>query len=88
MRAWRGTIDAVDGRIQEAVAEGLFTAGAEKSVVVADEFDEGAEFVDVVSAWDGTRIPAALARRAWSAEPPLRVLQEVRLRLFRARAVE
>jgi hypothetical protein len=85
MREWRRTIDAVDGRIQAAVAEGLFTPGAEKSIVVADGFDDTTEFVEVVGAWQGTRISATLAGRAESAEPPVRVLQEVRLRLFQAR---
>lgn len=85
MREWRRTIDAVDGRIQAAVAEGLFTPGAEKSIVVADGFDDTTEFVEVVGAWQGTRISATLAGRAESAEPPVRVLQEVRLRLFQPR---
>ena len=86
MREWRRTIDAVDGRIQAAVAEGLFTAGAERSLVVADGFDDGAEFAEVVAAWRGTRIPAAVVRRAGSAAPPVRVLQDVRLRVLQARA--
>jgi hypothetical protein len=85
MREWRRTIDAVDGRIQAALAEGLFTPGAEKSIVVADGFDDTTEFVEVVGAWQGTRISATLAGRAESAEPPVRVLQEVRLRLFQPR---
>jgi hypothetical protein len=85
MREWRRTIDAVDGRIQAAVAEGLFTPGAEKSIVLADGFDDTTEFVEVVGAWQGTRISATLAGRAESAEPPVRVLQEVRLRLFQPR---
>ena len=88
MREWRRTIDTVDGRIQAALEAGLFTAGAEESLVVADGFDDGAEFVEVVAAWEGTRIPPALAGRAGSADPPVRVLQDVRLRLFHARAEE
>jgi hypothetical protein len=86
MREWRRTIDAVDGRIQAAVSDGLFTPGAEKSIVVADGFDDGAGFVEVVTAWQGTRIPAALAGRATSTDAPVQVLQDVRLRLFQARA--
>jgi hypothetical protein len=88
MREWRCTVDAVDDRIQATVAEGLFSPGGETSVVVADGFDDGAEFVEVVKAWRGTRIPAELAERAASADPPVRVLQDVRLRLFKARANE
>jgi len=86
MRDWRGTIDAVDDRIEAAVTQGLFTLGAEELVVVADEFDDGPEFVEVVTGWRGTRIPAELAELARPAEPPVRVLQDVRLRLFHARA--
>jgi hypothetical protein len=83
MREWRRTIDAVDHRIGAAIADGLFAPYAEESLVVADEFDERAEFADVVAAWEGTRIPATLAARVGSADPPVRVLQEVRLRLLR-----
>lgn len=86
MREWRRTIDSIDGRIQAAVTEGLFTAGAEMSIVVADGFDDGAEFVEVVTAWQGTRIPAAVARRAGSTDAPVQVLQDVRLKLFHALA--
>lgn len=84
MRDWRQTIDAVDGRIGEAIAAGLFAHDGERSCVVADEFDTGAELVEVVGRWRGTRIPVALAERALSALPPLRVDQEVRIRLLRA----
>ena len=73
MREWARTIDAVDGAILQAVAG-----------VVVDEFDSGGEFVEVVSGWRGTRIPPALAERAGSASPPVRVHQDVRLRLLRA----
>jgi hypothetical protein len=84
MREWRRTIDAVDARIAEAIDAGLFAVDAERSCVVSDEFDSGAEFVEVVSGWRGTRIPAALAARAQAGRPPVRVLQEVRLRLLRS----
>lgn len=84
MRDWRQTIDAVDGRIAQAIAQGLFVVDDERTCVVADEFDSGAELVEVVAGWRGTRVPAELADRAPSAPPPLRVLQDVRLRLLRA----
>jgi hypothetical protein len=53
--------------------------------VVADEFDSGSEFLDVVSGWAGTRIPAPLAERAGSERSRVRVLQDVRVRLLRSR---
>ena len=51
---------------------------------MVDEFDIGDEFVEIVSGWRGTRIPPALAEHPHSASPPVRVHQEVRLRLLRA----
>ena len=84
MRDWRRTIDAVDRRIGQAIADGLFAHIGERSRVVADEFDSGVELVEVVAGWKGTEIPAALAERVRAAQPPVRVNQEVRLRLLRA----
>jgi hypothetical protein len=86
MRDWARTIDAVDGAILEAVADGLFAHEGEWSCVVPDEFDSGDEFVEIVSGWRGTRVPRALAERARAASPPLRVHQDVRIRLLRTLA--
>ena len=83
MREWRRTIDAVDGRMAQAIDEGLFAIEGEHVFEVADEFDSGAEFVDVVGGWRGTLIPAPLVERAAAARPPVRVIQDVRLRLLR-----
>jgi hypothetical protein len=84
MRDWRETIDAVDARTALAIDAGLFAVVAEHTIEVVDEFDSGAEFVEVVGAWRGTRIPPAVIDRATTAQPPVRVAQEVRLRLLRA----
>jgi hypothetical protein len=84
MREWARTIDAVDRSILQAIADGLFALHGERSCVVVDEFDSGDEFVEIVSGWRGTSIPRAVADRARAASPPLRVHQEVRLRLLRA----
>ena len=84
MREWRATIDAVDERIAEAIDHGLFAVESEHTITVPDQFDSGAEFIEVVSAWRGTRIPRAVAARAAVARPPVRVPQEVRLRILRA----
>jgi hypothetical protein len=83
MRDWGRTIEAVDASIRQTVVDGLFANVAERMCVVVDEFDRGDEFVDIVSGWQGTRIPPALAERAQAASPPLRVHQDVRLRLLR-----
>jgi hypothetical protein len=84
MREWRATIDAVDERIAEAIGLGLFDVESEHTITVPDHFDSGAEFIDVVGAWRGTRIPRAVVARAEAADPPVRVPQEVRLRILRA----
>jgi hypothetical protein len=84
MHEWRRTIDAVDGAILDTVADGLFAHEGERSCVVPDEFGSGDEFVEIVGGWRGTRIPPALAERARAASPPIRVHQDVRLRLLRA----
>jgi hypothetical protein len=39
-----------------------------------------------VTGWQGTTVPDALARRISKATPPIRVCQEVRLRLLRTLA--
>jgi hypothetical protein len=84
MRDWRRTIDAVDARVAQAVDAGLFAVDGERVVEVADEFDSGPEFLEVVGGWQGTRIPASVAERVAAARPPVRVIQDVRLRLLRA----
>jgi hypothetical protein len=84
MREWRRTIDTVDGRIAQAVDEGLFAIEHEQVFEVADQFDSGAEFVEVVGDWRGTLIPAPVVKRATAARSPVRVTQDVRLRLLRA----
>jgi SAM-dependent methyltransferase len=84
MREWRATIDAVDARTAEAIGLGLFAIESEHMITVPDEFDSGAEFIQVVGAWRGTRIPPPGAARARDGRPPVRVLQEVRLRILRA----
>jgi hypothetical protein len=37
----------------------------------------------VLHGWQGTKVPDELARRIASAPPPMRVLQDVRLRILR-----
>ncbi len=83
MREWRATIDAVDERTAEAIDHGLFAIESEHTITVPDEFDSGAEFIEVVGAWRGTRIPPPVAEHARAARPPVRVPQEVRLRILR-----
>ena len=84
MRAWGTTIEAVYRLVGATIDEGLFVLDAEHRFVVTDSFDEGREFVDAVRGWQGTRVSRALSRRAAVSPPPIRVDQEVRLRVLRA----
>jgi len=83
MRPWRRTVDAVDRLVAETIEAGLYVLDGEHRFVVADTFDNGVELVETVGGWRGTRISAALAKRVAAAAPPMRVFQEVRLRLLR-----
>src|SRR4051794_39721718 len=84
MRAWRATIDAVEREVGRALVDDLFVIQHECSLVVIETFDDGAELVETVSGWQGTKISRRLARATAVAPPPLTVHQEVRLRLLRA----
>jgi hypothetical protein len=84
MREWSTTIDAVDRLVAETIDDGLFVLEAEHRFVVTDTFDDGREFVEEVSRWQGTRIPRAVTQKAAVSPPPISVDQEVRLRLLRA----
>jgi hypothetical protein len=83
MGAWCTTIEAIDRLVAETIDEGLFVLDAEHRFVVTDTFDDGREFVEAVSGWQGTRISRALARRGAVAPAPISVDQEVRLRVLR-----
>ena len=83
MTDWLETIEAVDELTARTIDEGLYSVEIERSFIVVDTFDSGAELVDKVPNWRGTRMSDDLRRRATAAEPPLTVHQEVRLRLLR-----
>jgi hypothetical protein len=83
LREWLETIEAVDERVAETVAAGLYDLRHEQRFTVVDTFDDLAECLETLSGWRGTRFPAALATRISAARPPLTVAQEVRLRLLR-----
>jgi hypothetical protein len=85
MSAWRGTIDAIDRLVSEVIDEGLYVLEAERHFIVTDTYNSGAELIESVSGWQGTRISRGLARRVATAPPPLAVHQQVRLRLLASR---
>jgi hypothetical protein len=84
MREWIGTVDAVDALVAQTIDEGLYEIERELQLVVTDTYDNGAELVEHVSGWKGTRISHALAARVAGAAPPVTLDQDVRLRLLRA----
>ena len=83
LREWLETIKAVDERVAQTLAAGLYDAQYERRFTVVDTFDDAPECLETMSSWRGTRVPAALATRIRAARPPLTVAQEVRLRLLR-----
>jgi hypothetical protein len=83
MREWLETIEAVDERVAETLAAGLYDLQHEQRFTVVDTFDDAPECLETLSGWRGTRVPAALATRIRNARRPLSVAQEVRLRLLR-----
>jgi hypothetical protein len=82
MREWAKTIADVEVRIVETIDRGLFSVAADDHVVVTDVYDDGPEFVSETSQWAGTRVPHALARRAAAEAGPVRLHQDVRVRVL------
>jgi hypothetical protein len=85
MSAWARTIAAIDGLVQQTIDEGLFALERESRYVVTDAYDDGAQFVAVTRDWAGTNVSDALAARAGREQGRVRLHQDVRLRLLRAR---
>jgi hypothetical protein len=85
MAEWARTIATIDGRVQQTIDQGLFTLERESRYVVTDEYDDGAEFVAVTRDWAGTNLSDALAARVGQEQRRVRLHQDVRLRLLRAR---
>lgn len=85
MSEWARTIATIDGRLQQAIELGLFDLERESRYVVTDEYDDGAAFVTVTREWAGTNVSDALAARVSPELGHVRLHQDVRLRLLRAR---
>ena len=83
MHEWLDTIHAVDERLVETIADGLYEPDRESSFVVADTFDNGPECLEIVSGWRGTRVPLRVSQQLAAAASRVSVQQEVRLRLLR-----
>jgi hypothetical protein len=84
MRGWADIVAAVDEQIALVLDEGLFASEAKPGFGVADTFDSGPALAETIKGWQGTSIPAALAKRLAGRSGLVRVHQDVRLRLLRA----
>jgi len=83
MREWIEMIRAVDDRLNETVATGLYELIDERDLVVTSSFDDGRDCLAITGAWQGTRVPQPLADRLVVARDQVAVEQLVRLRVFR-----
>jgi SAM-dependent methyltransferase len=83
MREWLDTIQAVDELLADTVAAGLYELHHESRLLVTDTYDNGAECLEVVGGWRGTRVPDSVSRRLAATTSRLTLQQEVRLRLLR-----
>lgn len=70
--------------LDEVVDRGLFALERELTFDVLERFDDAEELLETVAGWDGFHVPARVARRVRSAEPPIDVRERVVLRSFRA----
>jgi hypothetical protein len=86
MTEWAQLIHQIDARTFETIDGGLFAIDAESWTTVTDEYDDGEDFLRYVPNWIGTRIEHGLERRARDEHGPVRVHQQIRMRLLRARA--
>ena len=85
MSEWAQTIATIDRLVQQTIHQGLFDLERESRYVVTDEYDDGAEFVAVTRDWAGTNVSDALAARVGREHGRVRLHQDVRLRVLRAR---
>ena len=85
MRDWAQTIATIDRRVEQTLRDGLFDLEDERRFVVTDDYDDGAELVAETSEWAGTRLDDTFAELVRSQRRPVRLHQQIRLRLLRAR---
>lgn len=83
MEEWLETIRAVDARVAETVASGLFERTVERTLVVRSTFDDGPDCLEITGNWRGTRVPQPLADRLAAMRDHVTVDQHVRLRVLR-----
>jgi hypothetical protein len=83
MREWLDTICAVEQRVTDSIAAGLFELSEELELVVTSRFDDGRDCLEIAGGWQGTSVPRRLARRLATTHEQVAVEQQVRLRVLR-----
>ena len=83
MHQWIKTSRAVDERVAETIATGLYQQTDERVLVIRSTFDDGPDCLEITSTWQGTRVPQPLTDRLSSTRGQVTVDQQVRLRVFR-----
>jgi hypothetical protein len=83
MDEWLDTIRAVDERVAETVAAGLYERTVERTLVIRSTFDDGPDCLETTGTWQGTRVPKPLADRLAAMGDRVTVDQQVRLHLLR-----
>jgi hypothetical protein len=79
---WLEIVAAVDAKIEQALAAGLFELRHEERYTVVHEFGSGRECLDVVTGWAGTNVPEEVAVRLERGNARVTVEQATRLRLL------
>jgi hypothetical protein len=83
MDEWLETIHAVDERVAETVATGLYERTVERTLRIRSTFDDGPDCLEITGTWRGTRVPQPLADRLAAVRDRVTVDQQIRLRMLR-----
>ena len=83
MHEWVETVHAVDERVDETIATGLYQKTDERTLVIRSTFDHGPDCLEITGTWQGTRVPKPLADRLAAMRDQIIVDQQVRLRVLR-----
>lgn len=83
MRDWIETIRAVDQRVAETLATGLYEQTSERKLLVTSAFDDGPDCLEIAGSWHGTQVPPQLADQLAATRDQVALEQQVRLRVLR-----
>lgn len=83
MHEWIETVHAVDERVAETIAAGLYEKTDERTFVIRDTFDDGPGCLEIIGTWRGTCVPQPLEDRLAGVRDQVTVDQQVRLRVLR-----